>query len=182
MTLVASGHTALSGGLDDCIRHQYGTESGGQQVLQPRRSEPSLDVSTAGTASETGSPSGAALPTWRGSSPDGVKKSAASSPTCADRECCQDNSCSPSKPCSHETLSQPGSNHTAVGVAVDDDTGFPRTSLASESSSSHLYQLSSSSGSLDLDAQLVSKAVKPQATSEPLLEDNDDRFCLFPIK
>ena len=181
MTLVVSGHTALSGGLDDCKRQQHGTEGAGQQVF--RRSEPLLDVSTAGTASEAGSPSGSALPTARGSSPNGGKQSAASSPTIsADRECCQDNSCSPSTPCSHGNLSQPGSSHTAAEVAVDDDTGFPTTSLASESSSSHLHRLSSSLGSLDLDAQLSSKPVKPQATSEPLLEDNDDRFCLFPIK
>ncbi|KAK9832304.1 hypothetical protein WJX74_005780 [Apatococcus lobatus] len=79
------------------------------------------------------------------------------------------------------SLSQPGSSHAAADADIDDDTGCPRTSLDSETSSSHLHRLSSGLGSLDFEAQLSLKCVKPQA-AEPLLEDNDDRFCLFPIK
>lgn len=172
MTLAVSGNTDHLGKLDDGRNDQLVTDCRHQRVLWPERF---LETASAGPASETGA--SVLLPTAPGPELDGTRSAAASDPaTCSTRQCCQDNSCSSSL--SQEQLSHPGSSSAATDAAIDDDTGCPRTSLDSQGSH-RLHRLSSSLGSLELGAQPSSKA---QVAPEPLLEDNDDRFCLFPIK
>ena len=174
MTLAVSGLTDPSANLNDSSQDQLRTGTGHQTV--PERL---LETATAGDASETVAKG--ALPTARGAELAIALSTAAAGPeNCATRQCCQDNSCSTSL--SHEHLGTCGSSSAATDAAsIDDDTGCPRTSLDSEGSH-HLRRLSSSLGSLEMGAQPNHKSAKTQAAQEPLLEDNDDRFCLFPIK
>lgn len=176
MTLAVPRHIDHPGKLEDSRNGQLGTGCKHQRAVWP--SERFLETAVAGAASEKADE--AALPTARGAEFGSTRPTAASGPeTCAARQCCQDNSCSSSL--SQEQLSHPDSSSLDTHTAIDDDTGCPRTSLDSQGSH-HLHRLSSRLSSSELGPQAGSRSAKSQAAPEPLLEDNDDRFCLFPIK
>ncbi len=137
-----------------------------------------------------GSQTAAQGPSQRGGL-DSSKPAPQTSSTCEERNCCHDNSCSASsfKP---QVSSSPGS---AAGCQAShestssDDSDLPHITLHAAGMHQSHAQHGLSQNSQTLRVQPPDKPTirgepvphKPLA-SEPLLEDNDDRFCLFPIK
>ncbi len=109
---------------------------------------------------------------------------------CAQRKCCEDNSCSSSigSAFSGHKSSSTSSCDTVCSASalpsVHEDTGIPRHDLQN-ADSSQLERLGTPRRGSGVDSlQLTGNVAAPAEldTSEPLLQDNDDRFCLFPIK
>ena len=184
MVLLESGHTAHSSSdLADCDSPAALSESSEKQPTSEQPDLSTLDLLPASQAAAR----------LRTSQKESVVTAGATPFGCVERNCCQDSSCSTSGSGQQQQQSSslgPGAccSQRPHEQGSDDDTGLPQIDLPGAELHQSLRQPSwSQSRSRELSVQPEQSdweqpPSRKSAAVEPLLEDNDDRFCLFPIK